>query len=107
MYKRRINIYFDDSQHFKTTIGGVATIVICIITLIIAVFLCIQLFERSQISTNQSTTRINVLKENRIKTVAGLLSKKRETLEEMEGVGEKSIKEIEKALKKLGFKLKE
>lgn len=50
---------------------------------------------------------VNVLKEKRIKTVAGLLSKKRETLEEMEGIGGKSIKEIEKALKKLGFSLKE
>jgi DNA-directed RNA polymerase alpha subunit len=38
--------------------------------------------------------------------VAGLLRKSEKSLLELEGMGEKGIKEIKKALKKLGLELK-
>lgn len=53
-----------------------------------------------------SERTVNVLKDNRIKTLAGLISRKKESLQGMEGIGEKSVEEIEEALKKLGLKLK-
>lgn len=48
----------------------------------------------------------NVLKDSRIKTLAGLISRKKESLQTIEGIGEKSIEEIEEALRKLGLGLK-
>ena len=48
----------------------------------------------------------NILKENNIKTVGGLLKRKEETLLNLEGIGERSLKEIKKALKDSGFELK-
>ncbi len=47
-----------------------------------------------------STRIINVLEENGIKSVAGLLRKKEESLEKIEGLGPKGIEEIKKQLKK-------
>ncbi len=49
----------------------------------------------------------NVLLENKVKTIGGLLRKSKESLLNMEGLGEKGLKEIEKALKNLGLSLKE
>jgi DNA-directed RNA polymerase subunit alpha len=54
-----------------------------------------------------STRTLNALLKNNIKTVAGLLRKSEKSLLELEGMGEKGIKEIKKALKKLGLELKE
>jgi len=48
----------------------------------------------------------NILKENRIKTVAGLISRSEENILGMEGIGPKSIKEIKSVLKKKGLELK-
>lgn len=47
----------------------------------------------------------NILKGNGIKTVAGLLRKKEEGLRNLKGIGDRSIKEIKKALKDLSFEL--
>jgi len=55
---------------------------------------------------NLSTGAINALSANNIKTVGGLLRKSEETLSQMEGMGNKRIKEIKKALKKLNLELK-
>ncbi|HOK35399.1 MAG TPA: DNA-directed RNA polymerase subunit alpha [Candidatus Pacearchaeota archaeon] len=52
-----------------------------------------------------STRIINILKENGIKSVAGLLRKKEESLKKIEGLGSKGIEEIEKELKKKGLRL--
>jgi DNA-directed RNA polymerase subunit alpha len=54
-----------------------------------------------------STRTLNALEKNNIKTVAGLLRKSEKSLLELEGMGEKGVKEIKKALKKLGLELKE
>jgi len=54
-----------------------------------------------------STRTLNALVKNNVKTVAGLLRKSEKSLLELEGMGEKGIKEIKKALKKLGLELKE
>jgi DNA-directed RNA polymerase subunit alpha len=54
-----------------------------------------------------STRTLNALEKNNVKTVAGLLRKSEKSLLELEGMGEKGIKEIKKALKKLGLELKE
>lgn len=53
-----------------------------------------------------STRVINALKESGIKTVGGLIKKKEDTLLEIEGMGEKGLKEIKRALSKLGLELK-
>lgn len=52
-------------------------------------------------------TRIaNILEDNRIKTAAGLIQRKKETLEKTKGLGPKSVEKIGKALDKYGLKLK-
>lgn len=48
----------------------------------------------------------NALLRNNIKTVGGILRKPEEDLLELEGMGEKGLKEIEKVLKKLNLELK-
>ncbi|PIV12881.1 MAG: DNA-directed RNA polymerase subunit alpha [Candidatus Nealsonbacteria bacterium CG03_land_8_20_14_0_80_36_12] len=48
----------------------------------------------------------NILISNNIKTVGGLLRKNEASLIVLKGMGEKGIKEIKKALKKLGLELK-
>lgn len=53
-----------------------------------------------------STRTLNALTENSIKTVGGLIKKSEKSLSEMEGMGDKAIQEIKKALKKLGLELK-
>lgn len=53
-----------------------------------------------------SEKTINVLKGNGIKSLGGLLRRKEETLRSLKGIGDKSIREIKKALKDLGFELK-
>lgn len=59
------------------------------------------------ISDLKIPTRVaNILQNNRIKTVAGLTQRKKETLSEIEGLGAKSIEEIEAELEKHGFALK-
>lgn len=50
---------------------------------------------------------INTLLKNNIKTVAGILAKKKETLANLKGIGPKALKEVEKAVLDLGFELKE
>ena len=52
------------------------------------------------------TRVVNILKDNRIKTAAGLTQRKKETLVETEGLGEKSVEKIDKALSKYDLKLK-
>jgi len=54
-----------------------------------------------------STRTTNALLKNNIKIVAGILRKNEKNLLELEGIGQKGIKEIKKALKKLGLELKE
>ena len=54
-----------------------------------------------------STRTLNALLKNNIKTVAGILRKNEQSLLELEGMGEKGIKEIKRALKKLEVQLKE
>jgi DNA-directed RNA polymerase subunit alpha len=49
----------------------------------------------------------NALIKNNIKTVGGLLRKSEKSLLELEGMGEKAVKEIQKALKKINLELKE
>ncbi len=49
---------------------------------------------------------INILTKNNIKTVAGLLKRNEESIMQLDGMGEKGLKEIKKALKKLDFELK-
>jgi len=53
-----------------------------------------------------STRTINALLENNIKTVGGILRKSEKAFLELEGMGEKGVEEIRKALKKLGLALK-
>jgi DNA-directed RNA polymerase subunit alpha len=50
---------------------------------------------------------LNALLKNNIKTVGGVLRKSEESLLNLEGMGEKGIKEIRRALKKLGLELKQ
>ncbi len=52
-----------------------------------------------------STRTENALRGNNIKTVAGLLRRKEETLLEKEGIGEKSVQEIKEALGELDLTL--
>lgn len=54
-----------------------------------------------------STRTIAALVDNNIKTVGGVLKKTEKALSELEGMGEVGIKEIKKAIKKLGAELKE
>ena len=54
-----------------------------------------------------STRTLNALTAANIRTLGGLARKKREDLLEVEGIGEKGISEIKKALGKLGLNLKE
>jgi len=54
-----------------------------------------------------SSRVIAALTDNNIKTVGGLSRKSEKSLLELEGMGEAGIKEIKKALKKLGIELKE
>src|SRR3989344_2304489 len=49
----------------------------------------------------------NALREAGIKTVGGLTRKKESALEDVEGLGDKAIREIKEALSKLGLSLKE
>lgn len=49
---------------------------------------------------------LNALLNNNIKTVGGILRKSEDTLLKLEGMGEKGVKELKKALKKLGLELK-
>ncbi len=53
-----------------------------------------------------STRTLNALKDNGVKTVGGLVQKSQDTLLEMEGMGDKGIKEIKRKLKKFGVELK-
>lgn len=50
---------------------------------------------------------INTLQDNNIRTLRDLISIPRTTLEEMKGLGKKSIQEIEEALEDKGYKLSE
>ncbi len=52
-----------------------------------------------------SNRTLNALIENHIKTVAGILKNNEEDLKMLEGLGEKGIKEIRKALGKYGLTL--
>lgn len=53
-----------------------------------------------------SSRTISILQKNRVKTVAGLVLKTKEDILTMEGLGPKSLEEIEKALKKISLSLK-
>lgn len=53
-----------------------------------------------------STRTANVLKENRVKSLAGLVARSEENVSEMEGIGAKSMEEIKKMLSKKGLSLK-
>lgn len=48
-----------------------------------------------------------ILLENHLKTIAGILTKGKKGIEGLKGIGGKSAKEIEKVIKKLGFELKD
>jgi len=49
---------------------------------------------------------INVLEENKIKTIGGLIRKNEDDLLKLEGLGEQALKQIKKELKKLGLEIK-
>ena len=53
-----------------------------------------------------SSRTVNALLDNNIKTIRGILKKSEKTLLEIDGMGNKGIKEIKKALEKLELKLK-
>ncbi len=53
-----------------------------------------------------STRTQNILEENNIKTVAGLVRRKEDTIAELEGMGDKSLKEIKEALSQHNLELK-
>lgn len=55
---------------------------------------------------NISARALKVLQENKIKTVAKLIAKSEDDLRELPGMGDKGIKEIKKAIGKLGLTLK-
>jgi len=55
---------------------------------------------------NLSTRTLNALEKAGIKSLRGLLRRKEESLREIEGLGEKGIEEIKKALKKRNLSLK-
>lgn len=54
-----------------------------------------------------STRTLNALKEAEIKNAGNLIKKSEASLGEIEGMGDKGIKEIKKALKKIGLSLKD
>jgi DNA-directed RNA polymerase subunit alpha len=54
-----------------------------------------------------STRTVNSLIEGGVRTVSGLSKKSESSLKELDGMGDKGIAEIKKALKKLGLSLKE
>lgn len=54
-----------------------------------------------------SARTVNVLVENGIKAVDAIVKKTEKELEDLEGMGEKSLTEIKKKIKKLGFELKQ
>lgn len=54
-----------------------------------------------------STRTVNALVKNNIKNVGGILKKKESDLFEMEGMGDKAVKEIKKFLKKLNLELRQ
>lgn len=54
-----------------------------------------------------STRTLNALLNNNLKTIGGILRKSEESIIELEGMGDKGIKEIKKKLKKLGLELKQ
>ena len=54
-----------------------------------------------------SSRTMNALKEGGIKTISGLSRKRESSLAEIEGLGEKGIQEIKKALGNLGITLKQ
>ncbi|MCM8827679.1 MAG: hypothetical protein NC902_00115, partial [Candidatus Omnitrophica bacterium] len=56
---------------------------------------------------NLSTRIINILQQNDIKTLKDIIETPRAKFEEMKNLGKKSIQEIEEALDKKGYKLKE
>ncbi|MCM8764368.1 MAG: DNA-directed RNA polymerase subunit alpha [Candidatus Omnitrophica bacterium] len=56
---------------------------------------------------NLSTRIINILQQNDIKTLKDIVETPRAKFEEMKNLGKKSIQEIEEALDKKGYKLKE
>ena len=58
-------------------------------------------------SLDLSTRTLNALTSANIRTLGGLVRKKREDLLEVEGIGEKGISEIKKVLSKFGLNLKE
>jgi len=53
-----------------------------------------------------STRTQNILEDNNIKTVAGLVRRKEDTIADLEGMGNKSLKEIKEALKQRNLELK-
>ena len=53
-----------------------------------------------------SSKLVNILNDNKVKTLAGLLKKREDDIKGMKGLGDKGIKEIKKALKKKGLQLK-
>lgn len=55
---------------------------------------------------NLSSRTINILNEAGIKSLEGLLRKKEDSLKEIKGMGEKSLKEIKTKLKRKGLELK-
>lgn len=55
---------------------------------------------------NISSRTLRALEDNKIKSVSNLVKKTEEDLMDLEGMGEKGVKEIKKALTKLGFVLK-
>ena len=54
-----------------------------------------------------STRTMNVLKENKIKNVGQIVKKNEEKVKNLEGMGDKGVKEIKRALGNLGLTLKE
>ena len=54
-----------------------------------------------------SSRTLNALREAGIKTVGGVARKREETLREVEGLGDKGIQEIKKALGNFGITLKQ
>lgn len=53
-----------------------------------------------------SARTLRALEDNKIKSVSGLIKKSEDDLINLEGLGEKGVKEIKKALSNLGFSLK-
>ena len=54
-----------------------------------------------------SSRTLNALREAGIKTVGGLARKREESLYEIEGIGDKAVTEIKKALSSVGVSLKQ